>query len=229
MSEAKTVLQSRLDREKQNMAVWNALRTPDRQYVKHCKFGKREFHTVDAQYTFERATNKWGPYGMLWRLVPETEEWREITVDDRVSLMLSATFEYKIPMGGTSWAEGSFRESADQKFTHGDDTSKKVRTALISKALSRIGVNADIYMGKWDDDGYASQTVFASSPDNKKYTRILSDIGKAGSASDLDVIASKVEVLTEQGTLSNDLAAALAEELEAKRGGFAATKRQKAA
>ena len=102
------------------------------------------FTTVCAQYQVLRATQLWGPYGRHWGL--KDFKWTEVSKGDTVvEVALEATFWYP---------EGEFPIASDMSYQPGNETRKKLRTDLQSKALSLLGFSADIFMGAFDGNRY---------------------------------------------------------------------------
>ena len=91
----------------------------------------------------------WGPYGSTWAL--EESEFQLIRAnDDSAPLCIAfyATFRYP---------DGQFQISSDMVWKANDECHKKLRTDALTKSLSMLGFNADVFMGKFDDNKYVAK------------------------------------------------------------------------
>ena len=150
-----------------NMALWSLVEETDPKHTKSVSFGGRKFSTIDAYYQIKTATSLWGSYGHRWGL-NEIEYHR---IADTPMYRVSARFYY--PAGRTPV---SFPINTAIKFTTNngkfdDDFAKKVETDLITKSLSRLGFNADVFLGMFDDNKYVEELT-------EKYTPTYSDVQK---------------------------------------------------
>ena len=131
----------------------------DPKHTKQVRESGRTYTTIDAYWLIEQATKHFDAlYGSTWGLFDITYDKMHFP-NDTVILSLSATFRHP---------EGEFPISNAVKFaymTRGDsgylkideDAYKKLETNTISKALSRIGFGADVYMGKFEDQYYVGE------------------------------------------------------------------------
>jgi len=130
--------------EDTNMKLWNAVSTTKTSNTKKVDFG-RKFTAIDAYSQIEMATKMFGSYGSSWGL---KNIQRDLTsVPDH--LICIAVFYY--PKG-----EFELSTSMKTKTQKGFDVDvfKKIETELITKALSRLGFNADVFLGRFDDQAY---------------------------------------------------------------------------
>lgn len=137
-----------------NMAIWESVCKTDSEYTK--KVNQRGGYTaIDATYQQMKATELFGSYGLGWGL-------REISYDFTLfeatkMVLCHAVFFYKL--NGT---EASFPISNAISAMLGaakpdEDFCKKLETNTISKALSRLGFSADVFLGLFDDQEYIAQ------------------------------------------------------------------------
>lgn len=130
----------------ENMTLWDAVCETDPKYTK--KVNQRGgFTAINAQYQLEKATEVWGPYGKDWGV--RDLDWRMIEdgKGGAVEAILNAEFYYP---------GGSFPIGADLQYRPGNDTRKKLLTDLTTKALSKLGFDASIFKGDWDDNKYVA-------------------------------------------------------------------------
>ena len=99
-----------------------------------------------------------------------------------IGLSLVTMFYYPVmsqPVSTTSSnrnidREGKFPISSDMPYNPKDDCYKKLATDALTKALSRLGFNSDVFEGKFDDSKYVASMKAKykadSKPDVKEYT-----------------------------------------------------------
>ncbi len=128
-----------------NMALWNSMCETDPSITKQVEFGARKFTAIDAYSQFKRATAEWGACGQGWG-------WRRSfeIVDGFVVCELTLWYGgereaqcHEVPAVGTSKI--------------GVDAWKKAQTDAITKAFSFLGMNADIFLGRFEDNRYVDQ------------------------------------------------------------------------
>tara|TARA_Y100000310_G_scaffold280644_1_gene300517 strand:+ start:603 stop:1253 length:651 start_codon:yes stop_codon:yes gene_type:complete len=130
--------------EKDNMKLWNAVCTTPPEHTKRVN-QRGGFTAIGAQWQIQQATELWGPYGANWGM--GALEWGTITdaAGNVVEVTLNAMFQYP---------NGSFPIGTDAAFRPGNDTRKKLLTDATTKALSKLGFSADVFLGKYDDNKY---------------------------------------------------------------------------
>jgi hypothetical protein len=117
-----------------------------------------KFTSICAQSQRKRATEIWGSYGINWGLKNLTWDYLRDENNKVVLLYLWADFHYPDPGG----FEHSFEIASDIRCRTKDggyveDCHKKLQTDLITKALSMLGFNSDVFEGKFDDDKYVAE------------------------------------------------------------------------
>jgi len=129
------------DKTVDNMALWDKVCTTDPTFTKDVSM-RGGFTSINPTYQCRLATQQWGPQGAAWGI-------RDIRWEFHGNSII---------MAGTFWYPGGeFVQVVDDQWKDGDDTMKKCLTELQSKALSRLGFNADIFSGRWDDNKYVMQ------------------------------------------------------------------------
>ena len=146
----------------ENMKLWNAVSTTDTKMTKNAKIGGRSITAIDPQYQRKLATEKFGPFGLGWGVEEETE--REQAFDDgTIMLFYKAVFWFewegkigKFPI--ESAIKLAYMTRGSNAYLKVDeDATKKVATNALTKGLSKLGFNADVFMGKFDDNSYVEQ------------------------------------------------------------------------
>jgi len=133
--------------------IWNQAKETDPRFTKKVSFGARSFTSIDAHYQIRRATEIFGPVGAGWGY---DVSYNTMTVDSKafqfadVSVWVSKP-EYKYgPVRGCNLL-------VDAKGRVDDDAPKKALTDALTKALSHLGFNADVFMGMFDSNKYVKQ------------------------------------------------------------------------
>lgn len=135
---------------KDNLGLWNRHDVTDPSYTKKVTFG-RNYTAIDPQYQIYNATVEWGPYGSAWGI--KDINYGIISNVEGVPYVqtIEAIFYYP---------DGEFPISSDIMFFEGKDKNivkdqrKKLLTDITTKALSKLGFNADIFLGFFDDSKY---------------------------------------------------------------------------
>tara|TARA_R100001443_G_scaffold155_1_gene615 strand:- start:4811 stop:5539 length:729 start_codon:yes stop_codon:yes gene_type:complete len=130
---------------KKNMVLWNQVCETDPKYTKKLTYGAK-LTTIDAQSQILKATEIWGPFGGNWGLKSENYDVTSLTG----TCVYTADFYY---LDGEEINQ--FPISSDIKIR--EDFMKSVQTDALTKALSRLGFNADVFMGRFDNNKYIQE------------------------------------------------------------------------
>jgi len=131
----------------ENMALWESVEATPPSWVS--KVNQRGgFSTITAHRQVKLATGLWGPYGGTWGLFDV--EWGEIKngAGDTVEITMSGVFKYP---------GGAFPIATDMQFRANGDSRKKLMTDATTKALSKLGFSADVFLGRFDDNKYVQE------------------------------------------------------------------------
>lgn len=144
-----------------NLSIWNQVEKTSSKNVKPVTNGGRTYSSINPTSQKKKATEVFGPYGQGWGVEPETEkyDYKEFS-GGTILIVYRATMFYK--HGGET---GRLPISATEKLAYvtqggkgylkiDDEAEKKVRTNAVTKGLSELGFNADIFLGQWDDAEY---------------------------------------------------------------------------
>lgn len=151
-----------MTKQNDNMTLWDTVEKTNPALTTHVE-QRGGFTAICAQYQLKTATALWGPYGDKWGV--RNCSWESICKNGEiVEIALSADFFY--PAGDH---EVSFPLSSDITYRAGNDTRKKLLTDLTTKALSKLGFNADVFMGRFDDNKYVQRMreEFGSTEESK--------------------------------------------------------------
>lgn len=135
----------------QNMELWNSVCETDPRHTK--KVNQRGgFTAINAQYQLRRATEAFGPIGQGWGF--DVVHSIATVKDGAVTL---AVADVTIWHGTRDQSFGPIRAMnplVDEKARLDDDAAKKATTDAVTKALSQIGISADVFLGQYDDNKY---------------------------------------------------------------------------
>ena len=144
-----------------NMKLWESVETTDPNFTK--KVNQRGgFTAIGAQYQLRTATETFGPFGTGWGVKDERiEKWEDvgIAVYQATLWYIPAEFKKGIPVIKEEPSEFPIHSSI-KYHSNGrvdDDFMKKVATDALTKGLSKLGFNADVFMGKFDDNKYVNK------------------------------------------------------------------------
>ena len=143
--------------KKDNMKLWQSVETTDPKFTK--KVNQRGgFTAIGAQYQLRTATETFGPFGVGWGVRGETiEKWEDVGL---AIYQAHLWYYYKVNGHEVSELHEVPIHSSIKYHSNGrvdDDFFKKVATDALTKGLSKIGFNADVFMGKFDDNKYVNK------------------------------------------------------------------------
>ncbi len=138
----------------ENLSLWNQVEKTDTKSTKSVSFG-RKFTAIDAIYQIKKASEMFGTMGVGFGV--RNEKWDFKDVGSHEVLFYFADFWYiwldkegVIPMVSSI-------ELIDKKKKFDDEACKKTQTDALTKVLSKLGFNADVFMGKFDDNKYVME------------------------------------------------------------------------
>lgn len=147
-----------------NMEIWDQVSRTDPDYTKTVEFG-RKFTAIDAHSQIMAATQMFGPIG---------EGWGYNTIygfqDVAKGLIVWCDLTFWWGNTGKEWEgnkgpkhinsfgpiRGCARVQTGDK-TADTDAPKKACTDALTKSLSQLGFNADVFLGQFDDNKYVTE------------------------------------------------------------------------
>lgn len=142
-----------MSEEIKNMGIWDKVSETDIAHTKHVN-QRGGYTSIDATYQAMKATELFGPYGFGWGL--ESIDYDFSLLESTKMVVCKAVFFYTLDGKKVSFPlNNAINPMMGPK--PDEDFLKKVETNTISKALSRLGFSADIFMGKFEDADYISQ------------------------------------------------------------------------
>lgn len=159
-----------------NLALWNRVEKTNPAHTKDAKIGQLSIKAINAQSQIKEATKQFGTYGNTWGL--KNLKYSFMDIGTTKMAMLGAEFYY--PDGEfeihTTLKIAYMTQDANGYLKIDDDFMKKMETDVTTKALSKLGFNADVFMGLYDDNRYVNQMKEefkqASQPQPKPIVRI---------------------------------------------------------
>ena len=132
-----------------NLRIWNAVEKTNPAHTK--KVNQRGgFTAISAAYQIMAATEQFGPIGIGWGYVSGDPIFHDALVTVPVTLWHGDRSNTFGPMMGCEeWKDKNGRVDSD--------APKKATTDAITKLLSQLGFNADVFLGKFDDNKYVRQ------------------------------------------------------------------------
>lgn len=150
-----------------NMRVWYQVDKTDPAFTKKLEYGKGGFKptVVDAQYQIKQMTEIFGPIGIGWGISGEritTHEFQPEKEGDKepplnTKFIYQAHLWLKDGQGFDFSSDINLMEKTKNGWQLVTDPIKKVSTDALTKAFSRLGLAADIFMGRFDDNVYLQE------------------------------------------------------------------------
>ncbi len=144
-----------------NMRIWDQAKFTDPDMTEKISFGAFKFTTIDAQYQLECLTKMFGPCGDGWGITDSSFD--VIIIDPNDShynlLKYEGVFWYRLDGEIKKYDIVADIELFEYVKKNDDwrrvsDPTKKVRTDALTKGISWLGFNADVFMGKFDNNKY---------------------------------------------------------------------------
>ena len=138
---------------KDNLELWKKVEKTNPNYTKKAKVSGVNITAIAPQYQIMMVTEQFGVYGEAWGFK-----------DINLSYDLVDKFNMVVFKGTFFFPNGEFeiinscKLYMDRNNTMIDDNfAKKIETDSLTKAISKLGFNADIFLGKFDDVRYLEQ------------------------------------------------------------------------
>jgi hypothetical protein len=139
-----------------NMELWNAVCKSDPRYLKQVSLGARKFTAIDPQYQVMSATKQFGPVGVNWGWTAKTEFIHCSNGDTAVVSHVSVWVRDPQLSFGPFAGCRKFFDSV--KVRMNEDAPKMSITDALTKCLSHLGFNADVFLGEYDGNKYTADT-----------------------------------------------------------------------
>lgn len=134
-----------------NMAIWNAVDVTDPRHTKRVN-QRGGFTAISAHYQVMKATEMFGPVGIGWGWDASEPLFHDSLVFVSVTLWHGERGNVFGPVhGGAEWKTAKGHLDSD--------APKKATTDALTKALSQLGFNADVFLGRFDDNKYVENVL----------------------------------------------------------------------
>ena len=133
-----------------NMKLWNEVSKTNPAHTKSANVRGNKITAIAPQTQIMAATEQWGPYGEAWGF-------KSIALDyalfEKTGIIIfCGQFFFPNGLFPISASISAYKDGAQTK--PDADFAKKVETDALTKALSKVGFNADVFMGLYDDHKY---------------------------------------------------------------------------
>lgn len=158
-----------MNKQESNLILWKSVEKTNPNHTKGAKMGKMSITAICPQYQRMTATEVFGPFGKGWGV--KDADYSFMDFPDQTKLCTyTATFWY---MGEDKVCEFPIQSNIKVAFvTSGgkgylkidDEYAKKCATDALTKGLSMLGFNSDVFLGKYDDNKYVNKMVEEFAP-----------------------------------------------------------------
>lgn len=147
-----------------NLKLWKLVEITPPAHTAPANVGGQQRTTVKAIYQKERATEVFGIQGIKWGVKIGSEKYTRIHLEGgEILLQYEGVmfFNYEeeqgeIPIAACIMELNTFKRGTERQYQKMDhEAIKKVRTDAMTKGLSELGFNADIFKGWYDRQGYS--------------------------------------------------------------------------
>jgi len=172
------------EKEPKHLSLWNSVEKTNPKHTKKVTFG-RTFTAIDPYHQIKNATEAFGPAGRGWGWEVSRVDY---TTTSTVAILIRLWWDTKdcyIEQWGQA---GLFMDNAEKK--KDADSHKKATTDGITKCLSCLGFNADIFLGKFEDNKYVTDVAaeFKEAEEKKnpmpKEPKVFEMVGNLGDKED---------------------------------------------
>jgi len=133
------------------MELWDKVCKTNPAHTKDANVRGNKITAIAPQSQIMAATEQFGPYGTAWGF----KHIDHSMLNDVGMAMIKGVFYYP---GGEFPITSSISLYKDGARTKPDaDFAKKLETDALTKALSKLGFNADVFMGMFDDNKYVQE------------------------------------------------------------------------
>ena len=136
-----------------NKRIWDSFKHTDPKFTKQFnKFGK-DLTTTDPMYQVMKMTDQFGPVGEGWTYIvnytyTEKNVFAELKIGWREDT--NSQFNWYGPVSAVN-------PLYNTKGTLDDEAPKKAMTDAMTKAMSHLGMAADVFLGLFDNNKYVQQ------------------------------------------------------------------------
>ena len=145
------------------MELWDRVCITDPAITKGAKIGAMNITAISPQHQRKKATEIFGSYGIGWGINVNSESFTFNTFGGVTLVSYSSVMFYEyngkrgeIPINAVVKV-AYITQGKDGYLKVDDEYTKKVQTNALTKGLSTLGFNSDVFEGKFDDCKYVSK------------------------------------------------------------------------
>jgi len=185
---------------KENLELWNRVEKTNPKYTKNAKLSGRDITAISPQYQIMQVTEQFGVYGEKWGFKNIILSYDLVEKCNLV--VFKGTFFFP---NGEFEIINSCKLYMDRNLTMVDDNfAKKIETDALTKAISKLGFNADIFMGKFDDVRYIEEMKKEFEP-KKEIPTLTTDQFNKALQSDLKGLTATLKAITDGKILATQV------------------------
>ena len=133
-----------------NLELWNRVEKTNPNYTKKANVKGNRITSIAPQFQIKNVTEEFGIYGKTWGFKNISLDY---TLVPTVGLVVfKADFFFPEGIFPIINSISLFMDNAKTKVD--DNFAKKLETDSLTKAVSKLGFNADIFLGKFEDLRY---------------------------------------------------------------------------
>ena len=168
-----------------NLDLWNKVEKTNPLHTKSANVRGNKITAIAPQTQIKNATEQFGSYGKTWGFKSIDFDYSMVSVNNVI--VFKGVFFYPEGEFPIVSSIGAYMDKAckmpDQDF------AKKAETDALTKALSKLGFNADVFMGLFDDHKYV-QMMKDEFNRNPEVDAAIEMIDQAISTNDIEYIGS---------------------------------------
>lgn len=149
-----------------NLELWNKVAKTDPKYTKKANVRGNSITAIAPQSQILCATEEFGSYGTKWGF--ERIDFTYELLETTGIVVFHGMFFYPNGKFPISASISVYKDGARTK--PDADFAKKLETDALTKALSKLGFNADVFMGMYDDNKYVQMMQEEFKPIEPKIT-----------------------------------------------------------
>jgi hypothetical protein len=134
-----------------NKIYWDQLKKTDPKYTKRINKGFGEITTIDPQWQIGKMTEVFGPVGVGWGYKVQYTYTDQLVFAEVSVWSQDSTYTY----GPVCSVQKLWRKTGALD----DEAPKKAMTDAMTKALSHLGMSADVFLGMFDNSKYVEKVA----------------------------------------------------------------------
>lgn len=138
-----------------NLKLWKLVEKTNPNYTKEANVKGNRITSIAPQFQILNATEQFGIYGVTWGFKHIEIDYTLVPVCGLIywsAIFFFPNGEFPATNSISIWRDGVMTKPDDQ-------FAKKVETDSLTKCLSKLGFNADIFLGKFDNDRYLEEVT----------------------------------------------------------------------